>query len=130
MRCLTLLAIVAAVASCHYSSPDLTYVPDNPGYQEDVHPLFSDHCLVCHSHPADRGAPNSFRLDVYDDTDGISGAYNNGEIALGDIKSRRMPPAARGQSCAVADPSCEGVGPNGILMLQRWIDNGKPKTRP
>jgi hypothetical protein len=113
-----LLGVLTVAASCHYSSPDLVYLPDNPTYEHDVHPLFSDHCLLCHSHPANRGAPNSFRLDVYDDTDGIPGANTYAEIALDDIKSKRMPPAAR---------DGEGVGPKGIEMLQRWIDNGKPK---
>jgi hypothetical protein len=121
MRFSTLLGILTAVTSCHYASPDLVFVPDHPGYTEDVHPLFSDHCLVCHGYPAGRGAPGNFRLDVYDATDGISGAYAYGELALADIKSKRMPPAAK---------DGEGVGPNGILMLQRWIDDGKPKTRP
>ena len=117
---LSFLAVVAT--SCHYAAPDLVYVPDNPGYEEDVHPLFSDHCLVCHGHPADRGAPNTFRLDVYDDTDGILGASSvYGDLALSDVKIKKMPPAAK---------DGDGVGPNGILMLQRWVDQGKPRTRP
>lgn len=119
-RILTFL-FMTVVASCHYASSDLVYVPDNPGYNEDVHPLFSDHCLVCHGHPADRGAPNTFRLDVYDDTDGIPGAFTYGELALSDIQIKRMPPAAK---------DGDGVGPNGLLMLQHWVEQGKPRTRP
>jgi hypothetical protein len=121
MRYSTLLVMVAAMASCHYASPDLVFVPDNPGYQEDVHPLFSDHCLVCHGYPASRDAPKNFRLDVYDKTDGIPGAYLYGDLALDYIKNKSMPPGAK---------DGEVVGPNGILMLQRWVDNGKPQTRP
>jgi hypothetical protein len=118
MRLQRLLLVLTTVASCHYSSPDLVYVPDNPTYERDVHPLFSDHCLVCHGYPPNRGAPSNFRLDVYDDTDGVLGANSYAEVALGDIVSKRMPPPAK---------DGEGVGPNGLLMLQRWIDNGKPK---
>ncbi len=118
MRLQRVLVLVVTVASCHYSSPDLVYVPDNPTYQRDVYPLFSDHCLVCHGWPPDRGAPSTFRLDVYDDTDGVPGAYTYGSIALSDIEIRKMPPAAK---------DGEGVGPNGIAMLRRWIDNGKPR---
>jgi hypothetical protein len=123
MRFSTLLVIVTAVASCHYASPDLVFVPDHPGYNEDVRPLFSDHCLLCHGHPANHGAPNNFRLDVYDNdtTNRIPGAFTYGEVALSEIKSKSMPPAAK---------DGEGVGPNGILMLQRWVDDGKPRTRP
>jgi hypothetical protein len=120
MRYFSLLVMATAVASCHYGSPDLVFVPDSPGYDEDVHPLLSDHCLLCHSHPSKRGAPDNFRLDVYDDIDGIPGAYTYAELVLSDSKSKRMPPAAK---------DGESVGPNGILMLQRWIDNGKPRTR-
>jgi hypothetical protein len=112
---------LAALASCHYAAPDLVYVPDNPGYVEDVHPLFMDHCLVCHSHPPDRGAPSSFRLDVYDETDGIPGAYVYGNVALSDIEQKRMPPAVQ---------EGEGVGPNGELMLYLWVANGEPLNRP
>jgi hypothetical protein len=119
----SLLLTLATVASCHYASPDLVYVPDNPTYDRDVYPLFSDHCLLCHSHPPNRGAPSFFRLDVYGDTtDGaltILGANTYfGDRALGFIKDRRMPPAAR---------DGEGVGPNGIEMLQRWLDQQKPE---
>jgi len=117
---------MSTVASCHYAASDLVYVPDNPGYNEDVHPLFSDHCLLCHGNPANRGAPSppspkAFRLDVYDDTDGVPGANSYGEIALSYIKSKLMPPAAK---------DGDGVGPNGLRMLQRWVDEGMPKTRP
>jgi hypothetical protein len=113
--------VVTAVASCHYASPDPVWVPDHPGYEEDVYPLFSDHCLLCHGHPSNRGAPDTFRLDVYDDTDGIAGALSYGRMALFDIQAKKMPPAAK---------DGEGVGPNGILVLQRWIADGMPRKRP
>ncbi|MGD0838154.1 MAG: hypothetical protein ABSB49_16060 [Polyangia bacterium] len=123
MKLARLAVILAAVASCHYAAPDLVYVPDNPGYVEDVHPLFMDHCLVCHSQPPDHGAPSTFRLDVYDETGGIPGAHIYGSLALSDIEQKRMPPAAQ------ADPA-EGVGPNGELMLYLWVNSGAPLNRP
>lgn len=113
--------LVVTFASCHYAAPDLVYLPDHPGYDEDVHPLFSDHCLVCHGHPSNRGAPKTFRLDVYDDTDGIAGALFTGRAAVSDIETKRMPPAAK---------DGEGVGPKGLLMLQRWVNDGMPRNRP
>jgi hypothetical protein len=122
-----LVLVLATAASCHYASPDLTYVPDNPTFERDVHPLLSDHCLLCHSSPPNRNAPSTFRLDVYDDTNGILGAQtyfdpipglSTDPPALADIVSKRMPPEAK---------NGEGVGPNGIAMLRRWIANGLPK---
>jgi hypothetical protein len=118
MRFERLLLVLTTVASCHYSASDLVYVPEHPTFQRDVYPLFSDHCLLCHGSPPNRGAPSTFRLDVYDDTDGVLGANTYGEVALYDIEKGKMPPAAK---------DGEGVGPNGILMLQRWIADGKPK---
>jgi hypothetical protein len=125
----SLVLVLATAASCHYASPDLTYVPDNPTYQRDVYPLMSDHCLLCHSSPPNRGAPESFRLDVYEDTGDVLGAQSyfapldgsndsSKSIPVNDIVSKRMPPEAK---------NGEGVGPNGIEMLRRWIANGLPK---
>jgi hypothetical protein len=115
--------VVTAVASCHYASPDPVYVPDHPGYDEDIHPLLSDHCLVCHGQPSNRGAPGYFRLDVYDDTGDVAGALRmfRDRGALKTIETGQMPPAAK---------DGEGVGPNGILIMQRWIADGLPRNRP
>jgi hypothetical protein len=115
--------VVTTIASCHYASPDPAYVPDHPGYDEDIHPLLSDHCLVCHGHPSNRGAPGYFRLDVYDDTDDVAGALRmfRDRGAMKTIETGQMPPAAK---------DGEGVGPKGVLILQRWIADGLPRKRP
>jgi hypothetical protein len=118
---LVFFVLASAITSCHYASPDLVWVPEHPGYQEDVRPLFSDHCLLCHSSPPNRGAPANFRLDVYDDVGSVLGAYNFGPAAVDAIQKNRMPPAAK---------DGEGVGTKGLLMLQRWSDDGMPKNRP
>jgi hypothetical protein len=118
MRLRRLLVLLTVVGACHYSASDLVYLPEHPTFQRDVYPLFSDHCLLCHGSPPNRGAPASFRLDVYDDTDQASGANTYGEVALYDIENGKMPPAAK---------DGEGVGPKGIQMLRNWITDGKPK---
>ena len=115
---LAVLVLVALAGSCHYGVADISAVPDNPTYNTDVYPLFRDHCLLCHSSPPDRGAPSGFRLDVYDDTNGVTGAMNMAGSALYDVQKNRMPPTAKGG---------EGVGPNGQAMLKKWVDNGAPQ---
>jgi uncharacterized membrane protein len=115
---LAVVAIGALFGSCNYGVADISGVPDNPTYNRDVYPLFRDHCLLCHSSPPDRGAPKYFRLDTYDDSNGVTGAMNMAASALADVKSKRMPPSAKGG---------EGVGPNGQAMLQKWVDNGTPQ---
>ncbi len=103
--------------SCSYGIRDVSNVPDHPTYTRDIYPLFADHCLVCHSSPPDRGAPDYFRLDQYDDGATTAGAKTMAGTSLTDVQSGRMPPGAK---------SGDGVGPNGLQMLQRWIDSGSP----
>ena len=111
-----LLAVVAMGAlfgSCHYGVADINGVPDNPTYNGDIYPLFRDHCLVCHGSPPDRGAPSYFRLDVYDSSNGVSGAKDMASSSAYDVKIGKMPPGAK---------NGDGVGPNGYQMLQKWAD--------
>ena len=113
-----LAALPLLLCACHYSVPDIATVPDNPTYTQNVRPLFVDHCLFCHGSPPNRGAPATFRLDVYADSNGVPGAQNKAAISNYYVQSQRMPPAAK---------SGDGVGPNGLKMLQKWVDNGAPE---
>jgi hypothetical protein len=114
----TTLALVVLSGSCRYGVTDIPSVPDHPTYTRDIFPLYADHCLVCHASPPNRGAPSNFRLDAYgDDTDkGVAGAGTYAETCLQEVKDNEMPPAAK---------SGEGIGPKGLEMLQRWVDQGK-----
>jgi hypothetical protein len=104
--------------SCNYGVADISGVPDNPTYTRDIYPFFRDHCLLCHSSPPNRGAPSRFRLDVYDSNNGVLGAMDEAAACAGDVKSGKMPPGAK---------AGDGVGPNGMQMLQKWADNGAPQ---
>lgn len=115
---LAVIAMTILTGSCHYGVKDIASVPDNPTFNRDIYPLFRDHCLLCHSSPPDRGAPDYFRLDVYADTDKASGAQSMAVAALGDVKLGKMPPEAK---------HGDGVGPNGQAMLQKWVDNNAPE---
>jgi hypothetical protein len=105
--------MVSLFGSCHYGVSDISVVPDNPTYNRDIYPLFRDHCLLCHSSPPDRGARSNFRLDVYDDVNGVPGAKSYASLAAFKVSSGEMPPAAK---------DGDGVGPNGRAMLQKWAD--------
>jgi hypothetical protein len=111
--------MVALSGSCRYGVADISGKPDNPTYNADIYPLFRDHCLLCHSSPPDRGAPSSFRLDVYDDilnpdqTVKTFGAKSYATSCAGDVDINKMPPGAK---------SGDGVGPNGRAMLRQWAD--------
>jgi len=114
---LALLFLTASVAACNYGIRDIGSVPDNPTFNRDIYPLYADHCLVCHSSPPDRGAKSYFRLDTYDDVGDTAGAKTMASDALGQVKSGRMPPGAA---------SGDGVGPNGLQMLERWVQQDSP----
>jgi hypothetical protein len=108
-------ALLVVTGSCHYGITDIPSVPDHPTYRADVYPVLSDHCLLCHGAAPNRGAPAYFRLDVYDDVGTTLGAQSMAAAIAGDVASGRMPPAS---------PGGDGVGPNGIAMLQKWVDQG------
>lgn len=140
MRRRTLAAAsLAFAAACDFAVPDIDEVPENPTYERDVKPLLADHCLLCHGSPPNRGAPNDFRLDVYDfdgagaqmqgsrrrrgrdddrDEDRLKGAYEMADDIVDEVEDGEMPPAA-----AWGD----GVGPNGRAMLRRWLEQGAPR---
>ena len=50
--------------ACDIGSPAVTA----PTWLEDVRPIVQANCLRCHAQPSIGGAPNDFRLDVYEDT--------------------------------------------------------------
>jgi hypothetical protein len=113
-----LFALALTVPACSFGKPDITTVPAHPTYSPDVHDLLADHCLLCHSFPATRGAPTNFRLDVYKSPDGLPAAYQESSKFIHSIQQGDMPPAALWG---------DGMGPNGKLLLQNWANDGSPE---
>ena len=111
-------ALLLSLCACNYSVADISNVPAHPTYWHDVRPLLYDHCLLCHSSPPDRGAPATFRFDVYADTNGVMGAGNMATSILSEVISQHMPPRVG---------TSEGVGPNGTALLQNWVNDGAPE---
>jgi hypothetical protein len=116
---IAMFASALAAPSCSLGKPDIATVPVHPTFEIDVKPLLADHCLLCHSYPATRGAPTSFRLDVYDPPVGTStpAAHQEASRFIQSIDSGKMPPAALWG---------DGVGPNGKALLQNWKTDGYP----
>lgn len=111
------VAMALAMTACSFGKPDIATVPAHPTFEIDVKPLLADHCLLCHGYPATRGAPTSFRLDVYTSSNGLPAAYQEAGRSIRSIQDGKMPPSA-----AWGD----GVGPNGKAMLQNWASDGYP----
>ncbi len=100
--------------ACTIAVPDISSVPANPTYAEDIRPYLADHCLICHSSPSDHGAPTTFRLDVLDDTGSILGAHSMAYKMIEDAvysNPHQMPPGG-------------GLGPNGKRLLVEWFTGG------
>jgi len=115
MQIVILCLCAYALSDCTYAIQDIATVPAQPTYQQDVMPFLSDHCVLCHGSPPDRGAPSTFRLDVYDDPSGkVPGAAGMANSSLYDIQIGRMPPGG-------------GLGPNALRMIQNWVNNGTPQ---
>ncbi len=111
--------LVAALAApvCACAVADIPSAPPHPTYTNDIHPYLADHCLVCHSFPSDRGAPHYFRLDVYADTGGLSGAATMARAIIGDVINHTPKPM----------PPGGGLGPNGKQMLVNWVADQWPE---
>ena len=114
-----MFASALAAPSCSLGKPDIATVPTHPTFEIDVKPLLADHCLLCHSYPTTRGAPTSFRLDVYDPPVETStpAAHQEASRFIQSIDNGKMPPAALWG---------DGVGPNGKALLQNWKTDGYP----
>ena len=119
LRLVVMSAWALAIPACSLGKPDIATVPAHPTFELDVKPLLADHCLLCHSYPATRGAPTSFRLDVYDPPVGTStpAAHQEASRFIQSIDSGKMPPSALWG---------DGVGPNGKALLQNWKTDGYP----
>ena len=117
-RFLPLVAAAALAQSCNYGIADVSSVPDHPTYNGNIYPLFVDHCLLCHGSPPQSGAPSTFRLDSYNGVGDVLGVIDVAASAVGDVRSGKMPPAAK---------DGDGVGPNGLRMLENWQTDGYPQ---
>jgi hypothetical protein len=115
---LVLVVALGTGQACSYGVGDISSVPAAPTYNHDIRPFLAEHCLLCHSSPPNRGAPSYFRLDVYDNVGTVSGAKSEADRILIRVGQNTMPPGAS---------SGDGVGPNGLQMIESWVNNGLPE---
>lgn len=108
------LALLLLASSCS-GIQDIASVPPNPTWEKDVRFYMEDHCVLCHGSPPNRGAPSSFRLDLYDvPNSDVLGARAMRASIKADVLSGKMPPGG-------------GLGPNGKKMIELWVNNGAPQ---
>lgn len=91
MRLRTIIFAWLAASACGDN------VPSEPTWTRDIAPILAANCVRCHSLPALGGAPDSFRLDAWDDTltdDGrrVFGAGTMSEFLVARAERGQMPP--------------------------------------
>jgi len=106
------LSLLLFVSACSSGVEDIYSVPPDPTYDKDVRFYLADHCVLCHGSPPNRGAPSSFRLDVYQDP-AKPAAFDMASSILSTVDSGHMPPGG-------------GLGPKGKEMLRLWVEHGAP----
>ena len=90
---------------------------NGPTWNLDVGPIIVSRCGGCHSESPTGGAPSSFRLDIYSQTEGgggTDGAFEKKErIRVRALESKTMPPGGP-------------LSSEEQITLQRWLDAGAP----
>lgn len=94
-------------------------LPDVPTWVDDVGPLLELRCVGCHSEPPAGGAPDSFRLDLYEGDGDDLGALD----MLDRIEARAVEqdPGPMPPTGALAEAE--------VALLARWIEVGAPETQ-
>lgn len=118
----TLCVLVGLSTACDgfgSKSPGLLFqeVPAEPNYVDHVAAMMDAYCNECHADPPRLGAPGSFRLDVYEDTD-VPGVVTMAQDSLDTMvgaAGRPMPPRASPQ---MSDAEIEA--------FEVWIGDGMP----
>ena len=108
--------------------------PKSPTFIDDIRPLVQANCIRCHTHPAQGGAPDSFRLDVYDNTELVDGQLIRGAKTMAEYMAARagtegtMPPDfARGERLRGSFENWfPGIGTNPRLGAQ--ASNAPPEA--
>lgn len=114
---LTLFAVLSTgAAGCTPSAPD------SPTWAEDVAPIMAANCVRCHTVPAIGGAPDSFRLDTYEDWVGDDGRVIRGAGTMTSYIMQRIEPR---QGVAPMPPE-EGFAEltsRQVDVLRNWAEN-------
>ena len=116
LRHLSLVPLALTLGCSSFAVPDSETVPDTPTWENSVQQVFANHCVVCHGEHPNRGAPDYFRLDVYESTGDRTGAADMAAAAYYQVAGGAMPPGIGAQ-----------LGPNDTEILKRWMENGAPK---
>lgn len=76
-------------------------------------------CVSCHGVPPIAGSPKTFRLDTYEDRDGVPGILTFAQRVKIRTVAKTMPPAGTG---ALTDEE--------VVKIAEWIDGGAPLGSP
>lgn len=120
------LLALAVVTGC-----GLGDAPENPTWAEDVAPILASNCVRCHGYPATGGAPDTFRLDMYDDSIAADGTLILGAASMARFIAVRVDKEATGTAGIDTMPPDFATGENltdrQIEILNNWaLADGLP----
>jgi len=118
--------------------------PATPSFQVDVMPILAGNCLRCHAAPVIGGAPEYFRLDVFEDVIVRERVLPAGDaactpprsepecfpIVLGGAASQAATAAQRVDNDDRPMPPRFRIDDHEIETLQNWADDGAPRGEP
>ena len=120
--------VFASLAAC---APG---VPDSPTWADDVAPILAANCVRCHTVPAIGGAPDSFRLDTYDDWTLDDGRVIRGAGTMADYIRQRIAPASQAVPVMPPPEGFARLTDRQIDVLVNWTENlgsdGRPERGP
>jgi mono/diheme cytochrome c family protein len=97
--------------------------PSEPNWIDDIRPVLAANCIRCHSTPSIGGAPNTFRLDVYEDD-----VDENGTLVRRGAGTMAQFLAARVSAGEMPPPFA--LTPRQQDMIVAWADRAAVGQRP
>ena len=96
--------------------------PATPTWAEDVAPILAANCVRCHTVPAIGGAPETFRLDTYDDWTGDDGRVIRGAGTMSSYILQRIDPGP-GVPPMPPEEGFARLTSRQIDVLSNWANN-------
>lgn len=101
--------------------------PAQPTWHRDVQPILAANCVRCHGAVPRGGAPDSFRLDSYDDQPGPHGRTIRGAATMAAYMGIRVDRVGSREDGVTSMPPLFGLSDRQIDIINAWFVNGAPR---
>lgn len=101
--------------------------PAEPTWARDVQPILAANCVRCHGAVPSGGAPDSFRLDSYDDQPGPHARTIRGAATMAQYMGIRVEPVGAREDGVTSMPPRFGLTDRQIDIINAWALSGAPR---